>query len=147
MWTKAMLPRPDESWEQFSKRTPATTPVPFALFSELFTVMREKINELSTSNKALMARVTGLEAAKSKSADDVGPRDCGVWDAGTTYRKHDGVTVDGHYWIAQRETRSTPTENSGDWRLAVRRGKPGRDGKPADTAAIDQRLQHFGLIP
>ena len=52
-----------------------------------------------------------------------------------SYRRLSGVTHDGGYWIAQRDTvRGAKPGDSTAWRLAVRRGKqgrkpPGKDGK------------------
>lgn len=53
-------------------------------------------------------------------------RDAGVWRMGASYGKGSGVTYAGSLWIAQAETRSKPGEGA-DWRLAVKRGKDGRD--------------------
>src|SRR5690554_5094134 len=52
--------------------------------------------------------------------------DCGVWDAGKAYDKGDGVTSGGNYWIAQKDTKDAPG-TSKDWRMAVRKGRDGRD--------------------
>ncbi len=56
--------------------------------------------------------------------------DAKVWVMGATYPKGAGVTWDGQYWIAQKETSVKPDEGVEDWRLAVRRGGRGKDGKP-----------------
>lgn len=49
------------------------------------------------------------------------PVDRGVWKAGP-YRRGDGVTRNGSFWIAQRDTEQTPGgfAVSPDWRLAVK---------------------------
>jgi len=53
--------------------------------------------------------------------------DCGVWRAGVSLEKGDGVTYAGSYWISQKDNNTdTPGNDSGAWRLAV---KKGRDGK------------------
>lgn len=57
------------------------------------------------------------------------PFDAKVFTAGTVYPKGAGVTWDGHYWIALKQTSDQPGEGSPAWRLAVRRGKQGREGK------------------
>lgn len=55
------------------------------------------------------------------------PHDVGPWAAGSTYPAGAGVSWDGSYWIAKRLTSDQP--GPGDaWRLAVRRGKQGKDG-------------------
>lgn len=53
------------------------------------------------------------------------PLDRGVWRE-RSYEKGDGVTWAGSWWIAQGETESKPG-TSGDWRLAVKAGRNGRD--------------------
>lgn len=53
--------------------------------------------------------------------------DRGIWKEGRTYQPGDGVTMGGSYWIAQTETSARP-ETSKDWRLAVKRGRDGKDG-------------------
>ena len=60
------------------------------------------------------------------------PTDRGVW-VDREYRKGSGVTWAGSFWIAQRDTAAKPdTANSG-WRLAVKRGRDGKDGKPGGS--------------
>ena len=56
--------------------------------------------------------------------------DRGVWRDGT-YQRGDGVTWAGSFWIAQEDTTDKPDSGKG-WRLAVKRG---RDGKNAREAA------------
>ena len=55
--------------------------------------------------------------------------DRGVYVAGKSYEKGDGVTWGGSWWIAQRDTDAKP-ETSDDWRLAVKRGRDGKSGDP-----------------
>lgn len=52
--------------------------------------------------------------------------DRGVFKLGDDYLQGDGVTYAGGFWIAQKATSASPGDGSGDWRLAVKRG---RDGK------------------
>lgn len=54
------------------------------------------------------------------------PEDRGVWREGE-YEKGDSVTFGGSVFIAQRDTNDRP-ETSDSWRLAVKRGRDGRDG-------------------
>lgn len=56
----------------------------------------------------------------------------GVWREGA-YDKGDGVTWDGSYWIAQDKTTDKPG-TSPAWRLAVKRGRDGKDLKDAPAA-------------
>lgn len=52
----------------------------------------------------------------------------GVYRAGQTYERGDGVTRDGSFWIAQKDTAAKPGE-SPDWRMAVKKGRDGKDGE------------------
>lgn len=47
--------------------------------------------------------------------------DAGIYKEGAAYQAGDGVTWGGSFWIAQKDTTSKP--DSGDWRLAVKRGR------------------------
>lgn len=59
--------------------------------------------------------------------------DRGVWREGS-FEKGDGVTYSGSFFIAQRETVSTEKPGQSDgWRLAVKRGRDGQDGKLRDA--------------
>lgn len=52
--------------------------------------------------------------------------DRGVYKQDTPYQRGDVVSYGGSAWIAQRDTSDKP-ENSDAWRLAVKRGRDGRD--------------------
>lgn len=54
--------------------------------------------------------------------------DRGVYSAGKVYRKGDGVTWAGSFWIAQEDTSEKPDTGKG-WRLAVKKGRDGKDVK------------------
>lgn len=54
--------------------------------------------------------------------------DRGVYREGTFYLKGSGVTWGGSFWIAQEDTTDKP-EISKAWRLAVKRGRDGKDAK------------------
>jgi len=53
--------------------------------------------------------------------------DRGVFRAEALYDKGDGVTFGGSFWIAQTETAARPGEGNTDWRLAVKKGRDGKD--------------------
>jgi len=53
--------------------------------------------------------------------------DRGVFRADGLYDKGDGVTFGGSFWIAQTETAARPGEGNTDWRLAVKKGRDGKD--------------------
>lgn len=54
--------------------------------------------------------------------------DRGVFRDGQTYQKGSGVTWGGRYWIAQ-ETTSDKPDGGKSWRLAVNKGRDGKDAK------------------
>lgn len=54
------------------------------------------------------------------------PMDRGIYKQGQTYRAGDGVTWGGSFWIAQEETAEKPDSGKG-WRLAVKKGRDGKD--------------------
>ena len=53
--------------------------------------------------------------------------DRGVFKRGSTYQLGDGVTHGGSYWIARNDSADAPGENNSSWRLAVKRGRDGKD--------------------
>lgn len=55
----------------------------------------------------------------------------GVHRTGEQYRKGDGVTYQGSYWIALKDTTGKPGD-SPDWRLSVKKGRDGKDGVKGD---------------
>lgn len=61
--------------------------------------------------------------------------DRGVFKPGSAYRKGDGVTWGGSFWIAQCDTDEKPDTAKG-WRLAVKKGRDGRDGKDATPVKV-----------
>lgn len=55
----------------------------------------------------------------------------GVFAEGTEYEKGDLVTWGGSQWHCSEPTTTKPGENSSAWKLAVKRGRDGKDGKDA----------------
>lgn len=55
--------------------------------------------------------------------------DRGVFKDGTEYASGDGVTWGGSYWIAQAATTDKPGLSDA-WRLAVKKGRDGKDAEP-----------------
>lgn len=60
--------------------------------------------------------------------------DKGYWKDGLQVEKGDGVTSQGSYWIALKDTATRPDIGNPDWRLAVKKGRDGkgRDGKDGE---------------
>lgn len=56
------------------------------------------------------------------------PTDHGVWKE-KLWRKGQGVTWGGSFWIAQRDTKEKPDTPDSGWRLAVKKGRDGKDVK------------------
>lgn len=56
--------------------------------------------------------------------------DRGVWKEGE-YDAGDGVTWGGSWWIAQRSTSAKPDSPDSGWRLAVKKGRDGKDAAKA----------------
>jgi hypothetical protein len=54
----------------------------------------------------------------------------GIYRQGETYQRGDSVTFGGSTWITNANTSGKPGEDSTDWRLAVKRGRDGKDGDP-----------------
>lgn len=55
--------------------------------------------------------------------------DRGIYREEGDYRKGDGTTYGGSFWIAQKDAPEGKPGLSEDWRLAVKKGRDGRDGR------------------
>jgi len=98
------------------------------------TVLREIVKPLQERLDEQQARIEALEQ------QPIGVLDAGMWSAGTVYEAGDGTTHHGHYWVAQSQTNDEPSDGSRAWRLAVRRGKQGREGQCRCRCAERERL-------
>lgn len=78
--------------------------------------------------RGLTFTMTRGDVAKSFEVNMPLVIDRGVFKSGTTYAPGDATTFGGSLWIAKRETDARP-ETDDSWRLAVKRGRDGRDGK------------------
>lgn len=56
--------------------------------------------------------------------------DAGVFREDSTYEKGDGVSFGGSFWIAQKDAPQGRPGMSADWRLAVKKGRDGKDWSP-----------------
>jgi hypothetical protein len=61
-------------------------------------------------------------------------RQQGVWDESKGYRQGDVVTWGGAQWHAETDTAAKPGDGSKGWKLIVKKGQDGRDGKDAPGA-------------
>ena len=66
--------------------------------------------------------------------------DQGIYKEGSTYVAGDGVTWGGSYWIAQSETKAKPDSLDSGWRLAVKKGRDGKDGRHGIDKTAPVRL-------
>jgi hypothetical protein len=103
--------------------------MPMSLASVLIGSLTGKVWWLEACLAATTDRLAKLEARPRSVIDR------GVFKDGTEYDKGDGVTWGGSFWIAQRDTQSKPDAGNGDWRLAVKKGRDGKDAKDARTAS------------
>lgn len=55
--------------------------------------------------------------------------DRGIFKEGQSYTPGDSVTWGGSYWIAQRDTGAKPDSPDSGWRLAVKKGRDGKNGR------------------
>lgn len=53
----------------------------------------------------------------------------GVFVDGNEYRTADAVTWDGSLWFAMRDTGLKPGNGNADWKMAVKKGRDGKDAK------------------
>jgi len=82
------------------------------------------VEEVAAKLKEQNARIAALEARISEF------KYCGVWQSGMSYRECNSVTDDGSIWICMARESTQRPGNGPDWRLAVKRGKDGRDVRP-----------------
>jgi hypothetical protein len=85
--------------------------------------------ELDSDGRTVIRRYArGEEVKEFKHVFDV-VLDRGVWKE-TTYQRGDCVSWGGQLYIAQKETSTKPLtpEATDDWRLAVKKGRDGKDG-------------------
>lgn len=85
---------------------------------------------VSDDERSLTVRLTNGETLVEKTIDLPFVLDRGVYDKGASYRKGDGVTRQGSFWIATEDDPGEPSFTKDcKWRLAVKKGRDGKDGK------------------
>lgn len=55
--------------------------------------------------------------------------DRGIFSEGKAYTAGDAVTWGGSFWVAQKDTSAKPDTPDSGWRLAVKKGRDGKDGR------------------
>lgn len=87
----------------------------------------ETKNALSTRDSRIAALEKRMAAMEGRIAEFAYK---GVWQAGTVYRECNSVTDNGSLWICISQQSTQRPGDGQDWRLAVKRGKDGRDARP-----------------
>jgi integrin beta 3 len=95
--------------------------------------LRDFDTEFRHEDKVLVLKFAGEDALETHEIFLPYVRDMGVWKEGTEYLEGDGVTWGGSFWTAQKTTSGKPDD--GDWRLAVKRGRDGKDFAGPQTKA------------
>jgi hypothetical protein len=80
-------------------------------------------------HRTLGFRMTRGEQVKEWTFKMPWPLEIGVYQPEHAYERGDGVTYAGSFWFAQTDTTKRPGDNNSDWRLAVKKGRDGKDGK------------------
>ena len=110
-------------------------PVTYAVFGEAFNVLLDVIAEPMKAVKRRFERsdaaIATLEARVAKlEARPTGVAYKGVWDSSEVYQRGQFVTRAGSIWHCERDHNRGILPGAGDgWRLAVKKGSDGKDGK------------------
>ena len=134
---RATAPAPTVATAAKKTISPKTKKLMDAIIGGMARYLRPVLENHTAKIAALGARLTAADNViaalqqqiKALEARPVGAIDAGIHQPGKTYARGEGVTHDGHYWAAQRSTSSTPGDGDPSWRLVVRRGKTGREGR------------------
>jgi hypothetical protein len=87
--------------------------------------------ELKEDGRTLVLRVVRDDIAFASEIVLPIVIDRGIFKQGEAYVRGDGVSYAGSFWIAQKDApEGKPDDGSGGWRLAVKRGRDGRDKAP-----------------
>lgn len=82
---------------------------------------------LSEDGRTVTVKMQAGETVIEKSVKIGAVIDRGVFTEKKGYEQGDGATYGGCYWIAQKDAPQGVPGNSADWRLAVKKGRDGRD--------------------
>ncbi|MFK1121615.1 hypothetical protein ACIUXL_24100 [Pseudomonas aeruginosa] len=82
---------------------------------------------LGEDGRTVTVKMQAGETLIEKSVKIASVIDRGVYSADKSYEQGDGTTYGGCYWIAQKDAPTGVPGGSDDWRLAVKRGRDGRD--------------------
>ncbi len=82
---------------------------------------------LGDDGRTVTVKLQAGETIVEKSVKIATVIDRGVYSKGAGYERGDGTTYGGCYWIAQKDAPEGVPGSSDDWRLAVKKGRDGKD--------------------
>lgn len=82
---------------------------------------------LGEDGRTVTIKLQAGETVIEKSVKVPAILDRGVYSADKSYEQGDGTTYGGCYWIAQKDAPEGVPGGSADWRMAVKKGRDGRD--------------------
>ncbi|MGU0945916.1 hypothetical protein ACSEVQ_25440 [Pseudomonas aeruginosa] len=82
---------------------------------------------LSEDGRTVTVKMQAGETILEKSVRIASVIDRGVYSAEKSYEQGDGTTYGGCYWISQKDAPEGVPGGSADWRLAVKKGRDGKD--------------------
>ncbi|MFG8076891.1 hypothetical protein ACEOIB_24770 [Pseudomonas aeruginosa] len=82
---------------------------------------------LSDDGRTVTVKMQAGDTILEKSVRIASVIDRGVYSAEKSYEQGDGTTYGGCYWIAQKDAPEGVPGGSADWRLAVKKGRDGKD--------------------
>ncbi|MGZ2789582.1 hypothetical protein AAER32_24380 [Pseudomonas aeruginosa] len=82
---------------------------------------------LSDDGRTVTVKMQAGDTILEKSVRIASVIDRGVYSAEKSYEQGDGTTYGGCYWISQKDAPEGVPGGSADWRLAVKKGRDGKD--------------------
>ncbi|HCF5688186.1 TPA: hypothetical protein NIH14_001866 [Pseudomonas aeruginosa] len=82
---------------------------------------------LGEDGRTVTVKMQAGETLIEKSVKIASVMDRGVYSSEGSYEKGDGTTYGGCYWIAQKDAPGGAPGASPDWRMAVKKGRDGKD--------------------
>ena len=83
--------------------------------------------KLGEDGRTVTVKMQAGEVVLERSVKIASVIDRGVYSAEKGYEQGDGTTYGGCYWIAQKDAPEGVPGGSADWRLAVKKGRDGKD--------------------
>ncbi|MCS8058073.1 hypothetical protein N0406_03560 [Pseudomonas aeruginosa] len=82
---------------------------------------------MGEDGRTVTVKLQAGDVVVEKSVKIASVIDRGVFSAEKSYEQGDGTTYGGCYWIAQKDAPAGVPGGSDDWRLAVKKGRDGKD--------------------